>query len=261
MEKSMELLLLKLDEKLDKKLNQQTKLITESVTKNVMEALDERIKIITEENTKLKSKVSTLEQKLNTIEKEKIKYNLVFFGIEEMGKSEVELVDYIKETVIETGTHLDSNEISNIYRIGKINNNKNRLVVVSITSIWKKHAILKNKANFPPGIYVKEDYSREVLEKRKQLQPQVEEERKKGNIAFLKYDRLIVKKPTDKNRDKRRREESGSPNSSTKKKVSTKENSRPSLAKTTTKEIIKPNILEYVERGRSSSLSETPKNL
>lgn len=251
----MELLLSRLDEKL----NQQTKIITTTVTKNVMEAIDERLKTITEENIKLKAKISTLEQKLNIIELEKRKYNLVFFGIEESGKPEAEMVDYIKDIIIETGTHIDSQEIKNIYRIGK-NNNKSRPVVVTIASLWKKHIILKNKANLPPGMNVKEDYTKEVLEKRKQLQPQLEEERKKGNIAFLKYDKLIVKTPTDKTRDKRKREDSGSPNSSTQKKINSTETKKPPFSKNVSKEIIKPNILNYVGRGRTASLSEISKN-
>ncbi|KAI8423455.1 hypothetical protein MSG28_012587 [Choristoneura fumiferana] len=60
MDKSMELLLHKLDEKLEK----QTEKITHSVTKNVMEALDEKMKTIIEENNILKNKISELEQKL-----------------------------------------------------------------------------------------------------------------------------------------------------------------------------------------------------
>ncbi|CAK1586176.1 unnamed protein product, partial [Parnassius mnemosyne] len=197
MDKSMELLLSNLDEKL----NNQTEIITTAVTKNVMEAIDERLKTITEENTKLKAKISTLEHKLNIIELEKRKYNLVFFGIEESGKTEAETVDYIKDIIIETGTQIDSHEIKNIYRIGKNNNKRPR----------RSH----HSVYLPPGINVKEDYTKEILEKRKQLQPQLEEERKKGNIAFLKYDKLIMKKPIDKTRDKRKREDSGSPNSST----------------------------------------------
>lgn len=121
MDKSMELLLAKLDDKL----NQQTKIITVSVTQNVMEALDERLKIITEENTMLKEKITILEQKLKGMEREKRKYNLVFFGITEIEKSEAELVDHVKDIIQESGTHLNSQEISNIYRIGKDKNVKN----------------------------------------------------------------------------------------------------------------------------------------
>lgn len=40
--------------------------------------------------------------------------------------------------------------------------------------------------------YIKEDYPLEVLNKRKELLVQLQEERKAGNRAFLKYDKLIV---------------------------------------------------------------------
>ncbi|KAI8432754.1 hypothetical protein MSG28_013713 [Choristoneura fumiferana] len=157
---------------LDEKLNNQTFLITNSVTKNVMEALDEKMRCITEENNILKSKVSELQLEVKFLKNEKRKNNLIFFGVEEIGKTECELVDCIMEAIIESGTHFQSNEISNIYRIGKRINNKNRPVVVSITSLWKKHIILRNKSKLPQGIYIKEDYSKEVLEIRKQLQMQ-----------------------------------------------------------------------------------------
>ncbi|CAH2097427.1 unnamed protein product [Euphydryas editha] len=53
---------------------------------------------------------------------------------------------------------------------------------------------MKNKRNFPTNVYVKEDFPKDVLEIRKQLYPQVEAERKNGNKAFIKYDKLIEKK-------------------------------------------------------------------
>lgn len=210
----------------------------------------------------LKEKISILEQKLKVIEREKRKFNWVFFGITEIEKSEAVLVDHVKDTIQESGTHLNSQEISNIYRIGKDKNVKNRPIVLSITSLWKKHLILKNKSKLPPGVYVKEDYSKEILEKRKQLQVQVEEERKKGNIAFLRHDKIIIKGSMAVNRDKRKREEHDSPNSTSQKKIDLKSNlsSKPASTPAKGKEILKPNILNYVERNRSASLTEIPKN-
>ncbi|CAH2094026.1 unnamed protein product [Euphydryas editha] len=200
MEKNMELLLCKLDEKLDRQAEQ----ITQSVTRNVMEAIDDKMNTIIEENIYLKNKIKELETKIKSLETVKRKNNLVFFGVEEKGKTETELIDFIKETVESTGVQMYSQEISNIYRIGRRTENSNQPVVVSFTTIWKKHLILKNKSNLPPNIYVKEDYSKEIIEKRKQLQPQVEEERKKGNIAYLKQDQLIVIKSKDNNREKKK---------------------------------------------------------
>lgn len=66
---------------------------------------------------------------------------------------------------------------------------------------------MKNKKSLKE-IYILEDYSKEVLDKRRALQPQLLEERKKGNTAFLQYDKLIVK---ESNADKRKRKPSTSP--------------------------------------------------
>lgn len=255
----MDLFLSKLDEKLEK----QAEVITHSVTKNLMDALEDKLKPIIEENNILKSKVLELEQKLKAADRDKRKNNLVFFGVDEKRKSEGELVDYIRDLVVDMGVHLDSHEISNVYRIGKQSETKNRPVVASITTLWKKHLILKNKRNLPTGIKVKEDYSKEILEKRKQLQPQVEEEKRKGNIAYLHYDKLIVIKPKDNNREKRKRETSNSPKTSTQKKVNTNKiptNPTPPPPKTGTKEITRPNILSFVNRTSSDSQLNASKN-
>ncbi|KAI8435136.1 hypothetical protein MSG28_003513 [Choristoneura fumiferana] len=206
MDKNMELLFSKLEEKL----NQQTLAISTEVTKTVLQALDEKFKSIEEENKNLKTRITTLEQKIDYLEKDKRRNNLVFFGIEEKSKSEAELVDYIKEIVEDTGIHLESQEIANVYRIGQ-RSDKSRPVIVSFTTKWKKHLIQKNKSKFTQGIYFKEDYPKEVLEARKKLQPQLEEEQKKGNIAYLKYDKLVVRNPKDNNREKRKRDNSDSP--------------------------------------------------
>ncbi|XP_068620641.1 uncharacterized protein [Battus philenor] len=247
-------------EKMEEKMKQQTLEITTAVTKSVMEGIDKKLKNLTEENEALKTKVATLEQKLNWIEKDKRKNNLVFYGIDEMGRTENELVNYIKEIIIKTGTHMDSQEISNIYRIGQKVKNKNRPVVVTITTTWKKHIILKNKSKFPAGLYVNKDFPKEVLETRKQLQGQVKEERQKGNIAYINYDKLVVRKTTDKNREKRKRGESGSPNTPAQKKATIENESVLPQAGSSTKEIMKPSILKYVNSGRSASPGKTTKN-
>lgn len=262
MEESIEILLAKIDEKLDL----QTKLITTSVTQNVLEALDEKLKTITEENTQLKNKISELELKLKLVEKDKRSNNLVFFGIEEeKASTETELIAYIKDIIEESGVDFKALEINNVYRIGKKEAHKIRPVVVSISTTWKKHMILRNKANLQEGIYIKEDYPKEILEKRKQLQLQVDEEKKKGNRAYIKYDKIIIKKAPETNREKRKRETSGSPKTPSQKKVNVDytENELTTLkppSEPETKKIITPSILNYVERQKSASLSNLSKN-
>ncbi|CAH2097106.1 unnamed protein product [Euphydryas editha] len=125
-------------------------------------------------------------------------------------------------------------------KIGKKELDKNRPVVVSLTTKWKKHMILRNRSNLQEGVYIKEDYPKEIIEKRKQLQLQVEEEKKKGiqRSPKIPSQKKVIAGNTQ----------------------STLTNLYNAPSKTTTKEIIRPNIMNYVERGRSASLSNLSKN-
>lgn len=161
---------------------------------NAFYTIDEKLKPTAEKNTQLKARISTLRTEKQQNEQEKT--DLVFFGLEKLVKSEAELVDYIKDIVIETVTLFDSQEISNMYRTGKKDTNKNRPVIVSVTSMWKKHNVLKNKSG--------KEISLKKFLTIGQLQTQVAEEKQKENVAYQKYDTIILKKPTDKYRDKRK---------------------------------------------------------
>ncbi|KAK9873423.1 hypothetical protein WA026_022487 [Henosepilachna vigintioctopunctata] len=63
------------------------------------------------------------------------------------------------------------------------------------------------------------DYSKEALKKRRQLQTKLVEERNEGNIAYLKYDKLIIKENST-SKEKRQKDmstSSSSPNTQLKK--------------------------------------------
>ncbi|GBP58744.1 hypothetical protein EVAR_35523_1 [Eumeta japonica] len=94
----------------------------------------------------------------------------------------------------------------------------------------------------PKNIYVKEDFSKEVLERRKGLIPQLNEERKKGRIAYIKYDKLVVEGEASEMRDKRKRDQSASP-----KKTNDTENDPTKINKI--------NAFERVYRSRACSTS------
>ncbi|KAK9886480.1 hypothetical protein WA026_016763, partial [Henosepilachna vigintioctopunctata] len=123
MDKNMELLWAKLGDKL----NHKTLTITTAVSTNVMEAINGKVDLIIQENKILKTQITKFEQKLDQMEIDKRKKNLIFFGVDEKGKRECKLVDYIKEVIVEARLQLDSQEISNIHRIGA-QTNKNRPV-------------------------------------------------------------------------------------------------------------------------------------
>lgn len=99
----------------------------------------------------------------------------------------------------------------------------------------------------PGNIYVKEDFSKEVLEKRKELIPQLMEARNNGRVAFIKYDKLVIKENTEMIGDKRKRNQSTSP------KIAT------NIKKDQERKMPKINAFERMYRGRSHTMSETNK--
>lgn len=192
-------------------MQKQTNDLKESLTKNIMDRIDEKLTPMIKENEKLKQKICNLENEIEYLKKEKKSNNIVIYGLEENEKSILELFETVKEIFKrDLNLSVEKNEVDRLYRLGKNKvENKYRPVLVSFINGWKKDQIIKNKKSLK-GIYISEDYSKEVIEKRKALLPQLLEEKKKGNIAFLKYDKLVVKGP---NTDKRKRELSTSPQS------------------------------------------------
>lgn len=65
--------------------------------------------------------------------------------------------------------------------------------MITVTLVWRKIELLKNKKLFPENIYITEDFPKEVLLKRKELRKQKEEEIINGKIAFIRYDNIIIK--------------------------------------------------------------------
>ncbi|CAG4967606.1 unnamed protein product [Parnassius apollo] len=84
------------------------------------------------------------------------------------------------------------------------------------------------------------------IQKRRELIPQLKEERRKGRIAFIKYDKLVVKGEAGGMRDKRKRDQSASP-----KTMNETGNGR--------LKINKINAFERIYRNRSHSTSDMNK--
>ena len=49
------------------------------------------------------------------------------------------------------------------------------------------------RATRPRGVYVNEDFSMRVVNRRKELLPEMKEARDRGKIAYLSFDKLVVK--------------------------------------------------------------------
>lgn len=198
--------------KMKSEMQKQTMELQTSITNKIMEKLDEKLQPIIAENRILNEKVENLEKEVENLKRIKKQNNLIIFGIEEDEESNLDLLQKVKKVFkTDLDINLEDYEVNNIYRIGKeIPRDKPRPTLVSFANVWKKNEVMKLKKNLKE-IYVSKDYTKEVLEKRKMLQPQLIEERKKGNIAYIKYDKIIIKGKNNVNKEKRKRETSTSP--------------------------------------------------
>lgn len=89
-------------------------------------------------------------------------------------------------------------DIHEVKRIG-IKSERSRPIVVTFSTLGTKIEILKQKEVLKNTQYhFKEDYPKQVLEKRRELQEQVKLEKEKGNKAKIKYDKLVIIKPNHK---------------------------------------------------------------
>lgn len=169
---------------------------TDAKLSSKIDDLDGKIGALQPQLDELKLNQQKQEERLDQLEKEVRIRNLVFFGVPEQENTYMELEKAILNIVnnnLQTPTN--SSEIQHVRRIGKKGENP-RPINVGLTTYSKKIAILKNKHKLvQTGLYLKEDFPPKILEVRKQLQVQLKTEIEKGNKAFIKYNKLVVRAP------------------------------------------------------------------
>ncbi|KAI5643177.1 hypothetical protein NE865_04899 [Phthorimaea operculella] len=203
MEEIMEKLLKRMDEQFEKQTVTLTKNITESVTQTLTATMDDKLRPLIEENHQLKKEVNILKSKINKLEKDSRRNNVILHGIKETEKSFPELLTTIIQTFDKIGgkeyEEWDKWEICSARRIGRKQEGKTRPILITLSLEWRKIQLLKNKKLYPKDIYITEDFPKEVVEARKDLIIQQKQEINNGKIAYIRYDKLIVKdKPVEK---------------------------------------------------------------
>lgn len=169
--------------------------VTEQVTQNISRMFEEKFIAIEKNHENLKEKVENQEKRLQHLERQARKNNLVFFGIEENEKSyeslERNFINWVEQYL---SVKISNSDIQEIKRIGK-KEERIRPIVVTFLTLGTKIKIMKQKrALKDTNYYFKEDYPKYVLDKRKELQEQLQLEREKGNTAKIIYDKLIISK-------------------------------------------------------------------
>lgn len=142
----------------------------------------------------IKTKQEKNDKKIQNLEKEVRRRNIVIYGIEEEENNYFELEKLILNLFTnKLRTTCTQEEIDFVKRLGKKQGNINRPVLVGLTTWGKKIKILKAKKELKgTKIYINEDFPPNILEVRKDLQPILMEKRKNGAKAYLKYDKLVI---------------------------------------------------------------------
>ncbi|GBP55111.1 hypothetical protein EVAR_46408_1 [Eumeta japonica] len=174
--------------------------------------MEEKLIPLTEENKNLKINIGKLEKEIESLKKWEKNNNIIIFGLEEKETSNFELLRKLKENFKDDLNIISYRTMKSTKFIAydlKTENKKPKPVLCEFVNNWRKIEIMKIEKNLK-GINISEDYSKVILEKRKMLQAKLIEERKNGNVAYLKYRKLVVK--DNKNiQEKRKRESSTSP--------------------------------------------------
>lgn len=186
-------MLKKIQIELNDQIVESAKKVTQQVTKNINDTLEEKFKEIDKKYENLQEKLDNQEKRLYYLEKQSKQRNIVIFGLPETEASYANLEKNVLSFINEYfSLGIDRRDIQETRRIGK-KGERPRPITVTFASLGTKIEIFKQRRILnDTTYYIKEDFPPQVLEKRRELQEQLNIEKEKGNSASIKYDRLII---------------------------------------------------------------------
>lgn len=165
---------------------------------------------VKKEVKEMREKVANQEERILAVENHNRKRNLIIFNVKEVESDSADLEQFLL-TFFKNQMHIEVSleEIDVIYRLGK-KNAKNDLsrprpILIGFTTYRKKVLILSNKSKLSScKIGISDDFSKDILEKRKILKLKVEALKMKNVNARIKYDSIMVdeEKLSDRDIDK-----------------------------------------------------------
>lgn len=144
-----------------------------------------------------------LDEKSDFLDRQARRANLIIDGVPEAEKennlvTEEKVLEIIKEKL-----NLDTKTIGveQAMRIGEVNISRDgtqgrpRPVMVRFHHTKDRDTVFRNAKKLKgTRIFINEDYPEAVRQRRKELVPKMKEARERGDIAFLRYDKLIIRK-------------------------------------------------------------------
>ena len=149
---------------------------------------------------KLTADFRRMDDNIDYLENQSRRNNLRIDGVKERAEETWADTEQALRKVLETdlkmpADHVNAIAIERAHRTGGAQNaERDRTVVVKFTHFKDRDSVLQAaRANRPRGVFVNEDFSMRVVSRRKELIPEMKEARDRGKIAYLSYDRLVVK--------------------------------------------------------------------
>ncbi|KAK2190063.1 hypothetical protein NP493_90g01013 [Ridgeia piscesae] len=143
---------------------------------------------------------SEMEDGMDYVENQICRNNLRIDGVAEVAAETWADTEAIVRKTFAAGMHLPEDQANTIrveraHRTGASNSSgRPKTVVVTFESYEDRDTILQTaRKQKSCGIFANEDLSHRVNERRKELMPKLREARENGKMAYLVYDRLVVK--------------------------------------------------------------------
>lgn len=167
--------------------------IKDTIIQDINKNIDSKFENMEVNFNILERKIEEQQISIDRIEQHLKKKNILFFGIEETEKSYGELEGNILEIITKNmNIPCERRDIEFVTRIGK-KTGQIRPIALTVCSMGLKIQILKNKKYLnESNIYIKEDYTPKILQKRKELQDEFRARKEQGENVVLRYDKIIT---------------------------------------------------------------------
>ncbi|KAI8507447.1 hypothetical protein Bbelb_148270 [Branchiostoma belcheri] len=160
---------------------------------------EKTIKEIESKIMQLKADATTNLNKTDYLENQSRRNNILIDGITDVKEESWEECEQKVRSLLKEKLQLDPKkiEIERAHRNGRFQPDaRPRSIVAKLLRFKDKEAILQ-RARYLKGsnIFINEDFSEAIRQKRKELIPEMKAARERGNVAYLRFDRLIVHPP------------------------------------------------------------------
>lgn len=164
----------------------------------VEEKLDKSTETISElkqENQRLKKTIKDQEERLEQVEREIRRNNIIVQGLADIDEEkQEEVTKKVQEMLRDIGVEINPDaDIKEITKLGTFKTNKKRPILVKLQTRNKKMEIFERTKELKgKDIWINDDYTKKVQEDRKHLIPHLKQAKQLGHRAYLRYNKMIV---------------------------------------------------------------------